>query len=86
MSAQPSFNFAVAVQGALEYLGGGLGMMKLKIVKPIKRFPAGLNGSHAVVFVLAKGVPMPAGSPGHSCVISEETGAAAGNVSPLCRL
>lgn len=45
-----------------------------RIVKPISHFPSGLAGSHAVRFVLAKGVPMPAGSPGHSSVFSEETG------------
>ena len=45
-----------------------------RIVRPIAHFPAGLNGSHSVIFVLAKGVPMPAGDPGHSCVLAEETG------------
>lgn len=45
-----------------------------KIIKKM-RFPAGLNGGHSVRFVLAKGVPMPEGSPGHSEVLSEETGA-----------
>jgi hypothetical protein len=38
------------------------------------RFPAGLYGGHSVHFVLGKGVPMPEGNPGHSPVISEETG------------
>jgi Ca2+-binding EF-hand superfamily protein len=37
-------------------------------------FPAGLNGAHSVRFILARGVPMPDGSPGHSCVIQEDTG------------
>lgn len=50
------------------------GNMSFKIVKPMKRFPAGLAGAHSVTFLLAKGVPVPAGSPGHSCVISEDTG------------
>lgn len=44
------------------------------ITKPIARFPAGLFGAHSVKFVLGEGVPMPAGSPGHSSVISGETG------------
>jgi len=44
------------------------------IEKPIPRFPTGLHGSHAVKFMLAEGVPMPGGSPGHSGVISGETG------------
>ncbi|MGU3588662.1 hypothetical protein [Methylobacterium brachiatum] len=38
------------------------------------RLPAGLNGAHSVRFVLGRGVPMPEGSPGHSCIVSEETG------------
>lgn len=44
------------------------------IARPIPRFPAGLYGAHAVSFVLGRGVPMPDGNPGHSCVVSEETG------------
>ena len=36
------------------------------------RFPAGLGGAHSATFVLARGVAMPDGSPGHSCVIVEE--------------
>lgn len=46
------------------------------IARAIPRFPAGLYGAHLVTFVLGQGVPMPAGSPGHSCVVSEETGLA----------
>jgi Ca2+-binding EF-hand superfamily protein len=42
------------------------------IERPIPRFPAGLAGAHAVRFVLATGVPRPAGSPGHSTVITYE--------------
>lgn len=38
------------------------------------KLPAGLNGAHSVRFVLGRGVPMPEGSPGHSCIVSEETG------------
>jgi hypothetical protein len=45
-----------------------------RIARPIPRFAAGLYGARLVRFVLARGVPMPAGSPGHSCVISEATG------------
>ncbi len=41
------------------------------IEKPIARFPAGLNGAHSVKFLLAAGVPMPAGSSGHSTVTKE---------------
>lgn len=41
------------------------------IEKPFARFPAGLNGGHSVKFLLAAGVPMPAGSSGHSTVTKE---------------
>lgn len=44
------------------------------IEKPIARFPAELHGAHHVNFILGKGVPMPKGTPGHSAVLSEETG------------
>lgn len=44
------------------------------IEKPFARFPAGLNGGHSVRFLLRNGIPFPGGSPGHSDVISEETG------------
>ncbi|MGQ3353052.1 MAG: EF-hand domain-containing protein [Phreatobacter sp.] len=47
------------------------------------RFPAGLHGGHSVRFLLLRGVPVPEGSPGHSCVISEETGATT-NGGPRC--
>ncbi|MFQ6548411.1 hypothetical protein AADZ90_010655 [Aestuariibius sp. 2305UL40-4] len=54
------------------------------IVKPIPRFPAGLHGGHRLRFILGTGVPMPAGSPGHSPVYSEETGECIGG-SIMCR-
>jgi hypothetical protein len=38
------------------------------------RFPAGLSGAQQVKFLLLRGVPKPEGDPGHSEVISEETG------------
>ncbi len=44
------------------------------IVRDIPRFPAGLNGGHSAKFVVASGVKVPEGSPGHSCVMMEETG------------
>jgi hypothetical protein len=54
----------------------------LKIVQPLPRFPAGLGGAHATSFVLAKGIPMPPGDPGHSCVIDEATGRSAAGTNP----
>jgi hypothetical protein len=49
------------------------GKGRFLIHKPM-RFPTGLAGAHSEEFVLLKGVPMPTGSPGHSSVVSEETG------------
>jgi hypothetical protein len=61
--------------GALEPRGGQFFFDGyFYIASAIPRFPAGLYGAHSVTFVLGSGVPLPAGSPGHSCVISEETG------------
>lgn len=54
-----------------------------RIVGAMPRFPAGLNGAHQVKFILAKGVKMPAGSPGHSTIIDEATGACL--KGPRCR-
>jgi len=44
------------------------------IVRQKIRFPAGLAGAHGVTFLLMKGVPYPDGDPGHSCVVTEESG------------
>jgi hypothetical protein len=72
--------------GALEVRGSADAFpATFYIASPIPRFPAGLHGGFLVSFVLGTGVPMPPGSPGHSCVISEETGEALANES-LCFL
>lgn len=68
-------------EGAIVRLSDGM----LHIVKPIPRFPAGLNGGHSVEFLLGEGIPMPAGSPGHSCVHLEETGKPAPEMRRRCR-
>ncbi len=47
-----------------------------RIVKPITHMPPSMGGAHSVKLIVAKGVPVPPGSPGHSCVILEETGVA----------
>lgn len=47
-------------------------MNGFKIVKPIPHFPPGLWGGNYTNFILAKGVPMPKGSPGDSFVRCEE--------------
>jgi hypothetical protein len=57
-------------QGVLEVIGE----RSYRILKPIARFPGDIKRGFAVTFRLAKGVPMPLGSHGDFCVISEETG------------
>jgi hypothetical protein len=44
------------------------------VIQRKMRFPAGLQGGHSVKFLLLRGVPLPDGDPGHSTVVSEETG------------
>jgi len=83
VSAAPAERYEVLPQGfglAQLVATGGLEHRDdfFYIARAIPRFPAGLNGAHSVDFVLAAGVPMPAGDPGHSCVFSEETGQAIG--------
>lgn len=44
------------------------------LINKMMRFPAGLTGGHSVKFLLRREVPKPEGHPGHSKVVSEETG------------
>jgi hypothetical protein len=57
--------------GALKRIEGS---GSYKIMRPIPRFPPDMGGAHSAKFLLGRGVPLPKGSPGHSCVVSEETG------------
>ena len=66
--------------GALEQIDAG----SYRIAKPIPHYPADLGGAHSVNFLLGKGIPAPAGSAGHSCVISEDDGKAMSHAM-LCR-
>lgn len=45
------------------------------VLKPMRRYPAELAGSHLVVFVQPADFPLPAGDISHSCLHSRETGA-----------
>ena len=76
---------ALVADGALQYRGMTTYFPEFYIAEPIPRFPAGLHGAHSVRFVLGRGVPMPSGDPGHSCVVSEETGEPLAN-DILCSL
>lgn len=58
------------LEGKLSYSRDGVYVIE----QPIARFPAGLFGAHSVRFMLGTGLDLPAGTPGHSSVISEETG------------
>jgi hypothetical protein len=93
----PAAVVAASPAAAYEVLPGQMGLARLvasgelarqnnrfKVVKPIPRFPAGLGGAEAVSFIIAKGVPAPAGSPGHSCVTYEDPAGPA-PVGPQCR-
>jgi hypothetical protein len=42
------------------------------IVRKKTRFPPGLAGAHSVKFLVLRGVPVPDGDPGHSCVTVED--------------
>lgn len=64
-------------EGSLIRQGNGV----YRIDKPVARFPAGLNGAHSVRFVLGKGIPRPAGSPGHSKVLDADDAQAPGERS-----
>jgi hypothetical protein len=72
-----AYNVLPAEFGLAQQVGNGTlirtGDRQFTIVRPLARFPAGQNGAHSVSYVVAKGVPMPGGSPGHSCVREEAT-------------
>jgi Ca2+-binding EF-hand superfamily protein len=46
------------------------------VVEKKTRFPAGLAGGHSVKFLVPRGVPVPDGDPGHSCVTVEDQSSA----------
>lgn len=55
-------------EGALVKMGD----REYRVTRKI-RFPAGLYGAQLAKFWIPKGVPVPDGDPGHSCVMSEAT-------------
>ncbi len=55
-------------EGALERNDVGEFVIRRKI-----RLPGGMYGAHSARFLLLKGVPVPDGTAGHSCIFSEET-------------
>lgn len=68
-------------QGLIVVVGSG----DLRIVEPIPRYPAGLNGGHSVRFRLAPGISEPPGYSGHSSVVDDLTGEPLVNPSQVCR-
>lgn len=68
-------------QGLIVVIGSG----DLRIVEPIPRYPAGLNGGHSVRFRLAPGIGEPPGYSGHSSVVDDLTGEPLFNPSLVCR-
>ncbi len=89
VSSKPAESYKVLPQqaGLLQLVQSGAltqnGSSEFLIREKIK-FPAELTGAHQVKFLLLRGVPLPEGNAGHSCVMSEETGTALHNAS-LCR-
>lgn len=75
--------------GIAQLVGQGLievvGSRELRIVEPIPRYPAGLNGAHSVRFRLAPGIGEPSGYSGHSSVVDDLTGEPLFNLSGVCR-
>jgi hypothetical protein len=51
-----------------------------RLVRPIPRMPPRMNGAHSIKLIVAKGVPLPPGSAGHSCVLLEDSGQSAETV------
>jgi Ca2+-binding EF-hand superfamily protein len=54
-----------------------------RVVRPIPHMPPSMGGAHSVTLRFAKGVPLPPGDPGHSCIITEADGVSRG---ARCRL
>ncbi|QDX26141.1 hypothetical protein FPZ54_08975 [Sphingomonas suaedae] len=60
--------------GAIERTSTGA----FKIVRPIAHMPPSMGGGHSVTLIVAKGVPVPPGDPGHSCIVLESSGQSRG--------
>jgi hypothetical protein len=71
-----AFDVLSGVAGLRQLLREGalvrIGDREYRVTRKI-RFPAGLYGASLAKFWIPKGVPVPDGDPGHSCVMSEET-------------
>lgn len=65
----------LVASGAVVRTFGG----RYRVTKEIPRFPPGLYGAHAVTFVIARGVKLPPGNPGHSRVYVEDPASLNGN-------
>ncbi|MFT3724861.1 MAG: hypothetical protein QM773_14920 [Hyphomonadaceae bacterium] len=75
VSSRPAKTYGVLPQqaGLVQLLASGALKQNNQgeyIVQKQMAFPAGLHGAHSVKFVVPKGVPMPTGDPGHSCVVA----------------
>ena len=79
VASQPAKRYDVLPQqaGLMQLVKSGALSMNQSgefLIHKKMRFPAGLHGAHSVKFLLLRGVPVPDGDPGHSDVMSEETG------------
>jgi hypothetical protein len=57
---------------------GRSGSMTSYVIQKDFTIPEGLNGAHAVIFLLDTRVPYPHGSPGHSVILDLSSGACMG--------
>ena len=93
VAAEPVGDYAVlpnkfglaqlVASGHLTYEGTAF-KRKFTLRKPLVRWPAEMNGALSAAFVKPDNIPMPPGSPGHSCVITVEQAAKA-NWERVCR-
>lgn len=61
--------------------------LSFRVLKPMRRFPAGLNGAHGVNYTQPESFPLPAGDIGHSCLFAEgSTRILAGDASCAMKL
>lgn len=79
VSSRPAERYVVLPQqaGLLQLLNSGAISRNRSgeyLIHQKIRFPSGLYGAASEKFLLLRGVPEPDGNPGHSTVISEETG------------
>lgn len=67
--------------GAIQRQGDGT----FRVVRSIPHMPPSMGGAHSAVLIFAKGVAVPPGKPGHSCIVEEATGSRRGAICDIGR-